>query len=108
VERRLRRSHWIEIISRVQRIVPEIVEKIAMELVLPALGHDVDHRTGVPPIFGLEVGQNFQFVHRIDRQNSRRRAEHSRFVDRGIVPVAVVHVRAVQQKVIRPSTRPIH
>ena len=79
-----------------------------MPLVGTAFGHDVDHSTAVASVLGFEVREHAQLGDGIDRQNSRRIAEHSGLVNCRIVAEAVVHVGAVEQIVVRTAARTVH
>ena len=53
----------VEKISRVEDIVPEVVEDFAVEFVGAGLGCNVDDRAGIAPVFGAERRvRNFEFI----------------------------------------------
>ena len=107
VERRLAIGFEVEVVTRVENGVPEKLQACPVPLVRAALGDNVDHAAGAAPVFGLEVGKHANLSHGFHRQNRGRRAENSGFVDRRVVPVTVVHVRAVEKEVVGAAARPV-
>ena len=59
LERRLRLVVEIEIIARIQNVVAEIIEEIAVKIVGSALGDDINHRPAISPEFRLEFESTF-------------------------------------------------
>ena len=108
VERVLRVRLGVEKIARVERVIAEILEPAAVKLVGATLGDDVDDRTGVAPVLRFVIGEHPEFGHRFDGKNGGRRAEDPGLIDGRVIAVAVVHVGAVQQEVVRAAASPVH
>ena len=67
-----------------------------MQLIGAAFGDNVHDRAGIASILRLKVGNHTNFGDRINWQNRRRRAEHSRLIDGRVVTIAVIHVGSVE------------
>src|SRR5690348_1469705 len=78
--------------------VPEELIGIAVKTVRPGLCYNIDHRTRVAAIFGVEgIGQNAEFL------NAVRRWLHGRQVHELIIGVATINT-----KIVRPPTTSVH
>ena len=97
----------IEIIAGVEGGVAEEFESRAVELVGAAFGDDVDDATGAAAVFRFEVGSDAKFGDGFDGENRCGGAERAGFVDGGVIAVAVVHVRAVEQEVVGAAARAV-
>ena len=98
----------VEVISRIQHRVAKEFQPGPVPIIGAAFGDDVDHRASATAVFGLEVGGDAQFGNRFHRQNRRRRAENACFVDGGVVAVAIVHVRAIEQEIVGAPAGTVH
>src|ERR1700722_8457831 len=108
VERVLRTLRVEEVSSSANRAGAVVLERRTVQSIGAALGHDIDHGTAVATVFRFIVRKHPQLSHGINRQDGGRIAKDTRFIDRGIVAIAVVHIRTVKQEVIGPSARSIH
>jgi len=98
----------VEEVARIECVVAEVFDCRSVKRVRSAFGHDVNHRSGIPAVFRLVIGENTQLADRVDRQDGGRRPENACLIDGRIVAVAVVHVRAVEQIVVGAPARPVH
>ena len=108
MEQGLGRTDRVEIIPRIQSVVTEIFSGRAVNFIGAAFGDNINDRAGVASIFGLEVRKNVDFGHCVDRKDGRGRAKYSRLIDGRVIAVAVIHVSAVEQVVVRASASSVH
>src|SRR5438477_5897328 len=71
-----------------------------MPLVRSALGHHVDHAASAAAILGFKVRGNAEFGDGLHGKNRCGSAENTGFINGGIVAVAVVHIGAIEEKVV--------
>ena len=71
-----------------------------MKLVRSTSRDNADHRAGISPVLRLEICEHVQFLDRIFRKDCPGHAEHSTLVDCRQVPVAVIHIRAVEKVIV--------
>src|SRR6266853_1399012 len=108
VEWRLRFTRGIEEIARIQSVVAEILEGGAVNLVGSTSRYDVDDCAAIPAVLRFKIGEHAHVAHRVDGKDRRRRGEYAALINGWIVPVAVIHVRSVEQIVIRSAARAVH
>ena len=100
VERALWTRREIEIVPSSHLAAAKVFQQRSMPGVGPALRHNIHDGATVAPVFRLIVRECANFGHGINRQNRGWRAKNSRLVDRRIVSIAVVHISAIEQKVV--------
>ena len=60
----------IEVVPGIEGVVAQEIVRIAMKLVGSTLGHDVDHCTSGPAVFGVRcIGQQAKFLDGVERRN---------------------------------------
>ena len=96
-------AHIVKKIPRVQHRVAKIFKYAAVKLIGSAPGDDAYHRAGIPPVLRFKVRKHIQLLNRVLGKYRSGNAKHSALVDRWQIPVPVVHVRAVEQIIIRPA-----
>ena len=91
----------VEDVARVEHIVAQEFKHRAVNIIGARFSNQVYNRAGVAPVLGLEVRQHRRFGDGFDGQDGCGRAEDAGFVDGRQVAIAVVHVCAVEQVIIR-------
>ena len=95
-----RLADCVEVVSRVQHRIPKVFECAAVKLVRSAPCNDAYYRAGISPILRFEIRQNVQFLDGVLGKYRPRHAKYSALIDCRQVPVAVIHIRAVEKVVV--------
>src|SRR6185437_16601414 len=93
-----------EIVARIEHRVAKIFVSCSMKCVGAALGYNVDYRARIAPVLGLEIRKHLQFCNGIQWQHRSWRTENSALVDCRQIAVTVVHIGAIEKKIVSVST----